>query len=188
VNPRPAREHAAYHRRIEPDPTQHALALRAMTPADWTAVRAIYQAGIETGDATFETSAPEWDRWDRAHLTEHRIVATDAMGVVIGWVALSPVSDRCAYAGVAEHSVYVRPDRHRRGVGRALLEALIESAEHAGIWTIQTGIFPENVPSIELHQAMGFRVIGRRERIGKLHDRWRDTLLLERRSARIGTD
>jgi phosphinothricin acetyltransferase len=158
-----------------------------MTPADWAAVRAIYQAGIETGDATFEPSAPEWDQWDRAHLSEHRIVATDATGVVIGWVALSPVSDRCAYAGVVEHSVYVRPDRHRQGVGRALLAALIESTERGGIWTIQTGIFPENTSSLALHQAVGFRIIGRRERIGKLHGRWRDTLLLERRSARVGT-
>lgn len=160
---------------------------RTMTPGDWTDVRAIYQAGIDTGNATFETSAPDWEQWDRSHLAEHRIVTLDVTGAITGWTALSPVSDRCAYAGVVEHSVYVHPDHRGRGVGRTLLEALVDSTERAGIWTIQTGIFPENTASVELHQRVGFRIIGRRERIGQLHGVWRDTLLLERRSTRVGT-
>jgi phosphinothricin acetyltransferase len=164
-----------------------ALIVRGMEPDDWPAVRAIYQAGIDTRNATFETVAPEWEHWDHAHLAEHRVVATDATGGVAGWAALSPVSDRCVYAGVAENSVYVHPDHRHRGVGLALMEALILSAEGAGIWTIQTGIFPENTASLALHERVGFRVIGRRERIGHLDGRWRDTLLLERRSTTVGT-
>jgi phosphinothricin acetyltransferase len=163
-----------------------ALIVRGMEPADWSAVRAIYQAGIDTRNATFETVAPGWEQWDGAHLAAHRFVATDAAGAVAGWAALSPVSDRCVYAGVAENSVYVHPDHHHRGVGLALMEALIRSAEGAGIWTIQTGIFPENTASLALHERVGFRVIGRRERIGHLDGRWRDTFLLERRSTTVG--
>jgi L-amino acid N-acyltransferase YncA len=162
--------------------------IRPMTADDWPAVRDIYAAGIATGNATFETAAPAWDGWDRSHLAEHRLVAVDLLGSVIGWTALSPVSDRCAYAGVVEHSVYVDPGHRRAGVGRSLLDALIASTEAAGIWTIQTGIFPENAASVALHQRAGFRVIGRRERIGRLHGRWRDSLLLERRSTVTGTD
>ena len=153
-----------------------------MTRDDWRAVRQIYEAGIATGNATFETSAPSWDEWDASHLVEHRLVATDADGKVVGWAALSPVSDRCAYAGVAENSVYVDPEHHGNGVGRALLEALIDSAERGGYWTVQTGIFPENAGSLALHARCGFRIVGRRQRIGRLHGIWRDTLLLERRS------
>jgi phosphinothricin acetyltransferase len=155
--------------------------IQPLRPADWPAVRAIYEAGIATGDATFETAAPTWEAWDAAHLPGHRLLATDG-DRVLGWAALAPVSDRCAYAGVAEDSIYVAPQAQGRGVGRALLDALVASAERAGIWTVQTGIFPENRASVRLHQACGFRVVGVRERIGRLHGRWRDVLLLERRS------
>jgi L-amino acid N-acyltransferase YncA len=151
---------------------------------DWPAVRAIYEAGIATGDATFETDVPDWPAWDAAHLTDHRLVARDD-GTVVGWVALAPVSDRRAYAGVAEDSIYVAPDAQGRGVGRALLAAVVASADRGGIWTIQTGIFPENQASVRLHQACGFRVVGVRERLGRLHGRWRDVLLLERRSPAV---
>lgn len=165
-----------------------AVTIRAMTPDDWPAVRGIYEAGIATGNATFETAAPAWEVWDAAHLVDHRWVALDDRGRVIGWAALSPVSDRCAYAGVVEHSVYVAPPAQGRGVGRALLDALAASTESAGIWTIQTGIFPENSASLALHARAGFRIIGRRERIGRLHGEWRDAILLERRSPTVGTD
>jgi L-amino acid N-acyltransferase YncA len=157
------------------------MELRALRPEDWPAVRAIYEAGIATGNATFETGAPDWPAWDAAHLPAHRLVATEGARV-LGWVALAPVSDRCAYAGVAEDSIYVAPDAQGRGVGRALLGAVVSSAERGGIWTVQTGIFPENQASLRLHQACGFRVVGVRERLGRLHGRWRDVLLLERRS------
>lgn len=165
------------------------MAVRAMTEADWPAVRAIYEAGIATGNATFETTAPDWDRWDAAHLTDHRLVAVlpgpDGAEVVAGWAALAPVSDRCAYAGVAENSVYVDPAHQGHGIGRRLLQALVEQAEAAGIWTVQTGIFPENGASVALHTACGFRIVGRRERLGRLDGVWRDVLFLERRSATI---
>jgi len=151
-----------------------------MTADDWPAVRAIYQAGIATGHATFETTAPDWAAWDDSHLPEHRLVA-ELDGAVVGWVALSPVSDRCVYAGVAEHSVYVDADHRGHGIGTVLLLALIESAEAAGFWTIQTGIFPENTASVTLHQRCGFRIVGRRERIGQIDGVWRDSLLLEHR-------
>jgi L-amino acid N-acyltransferase YncA len=158
-----------------------AMELQAMRSEDWPAVRAIYEAGIATGDATFETAAPDWPAWDAAHLADHRLVAR-LEGRVVGWAALAPVSDRCAYAGVAEDSIYIAPDAQGRGVGRALLTAVVASAEQAGIWTVQTGIFPENQPSVRLHETCGFRVVGVRERLGKLHGSWRDVLLLERRS------
>ena len=159
--------------------------VRAMTAEDWPAVAAIYEAGIETGNATFETSVPSWKQWDRSHLDGHRLVAVDPDDLVVGWAALSGVSDRCVYAGVAENGVYVHPDHRGHGVGRVLLEALIARSEEAGIWTIQTGIFPENAASIALHERCGFRIIGRRERIGRLDGVWRDTLSLERRSPTI---
>ncbi|HVV74668.1 MAG TPA: GNAT family N-acetyltransferase [Mycobacteriales bacterium] len=152
-----------------------------MTAAHAATVLAIYQAGLDTGNASFETTAPDWATWDANHLPEHRYVALDDRGDVIGWVAASPVSSRCVYAGVIEHSVYVRPDVQGHGVGRALLEQLNRSADTAGVWTIETGIFPENAASIALHQAVGFRIVGTRERIGQHHGTWRDTLLLERR-------
>ena len=157
------------------------MELQAMRPGDWPAVREIYQAGIATGEATFETTTPDWEAWDAGHLDEHRLVARVG-GQVVGWAALAPVSDRCAYAGVAEDSIYVAPGGQGRGVGRALLAALVASAERGGIWTVQTGIFPENQASIRLHQACGFRVVGLRERLGQLNGRWRDVVLLERRS------
>ena len=160
------------------------MELTVLEPDDWPAVRAIYEAGIATGNATFETAAPDWPAWDAAHLADHRLVARDG-GRVLGWAALAPVSDRCCYAGVAEDSVYVTPDAQGQGVGRQLLAAVVASAERAGIWTVQTGIFPENQASVRLHQACGFRVVGVRERLGQLHGRWRDVLLLERRSPTI---
>jgi len=154
-----------------------------MTGADAAAVLAIYQAGIDTGYATFETAVPEWADFDRGKLAEHRLVAEDpARSAVVGWAALSPVSDRCAYAGVAEDSIYIDESARGRGVGRVLLQALVESGERAGIWTIQTGIFPENVASVALHRRVGFRVVGVRERLAKHHGVWRDVLFLERRS------
>jgi L-amino acid N-acyltransferase YncA len=159
------------------------LSIRAMTDADAGAVLAIYQAGIETGNATFETAAPDWPAFSGGKLAEHRLVAVDvATGRVLGWAALSPVSDRCVYSGVVENAVYVHPDARGRGVGEVLLRALIESTEKAGIWTIQTGIFPENTASLALHEKVGFRVVGRRERIGRHHGVWRDVMFLERRS------
>ena len=150
----------------------------------WEEVAAIYAEGVATGNATFETSVPGWDEWDRAHLQEHRLVAID--GAVLGWAALAPVSDRCVYGGVVENSVYVAAAARGRGVGRALLDELVASTEAAGIWTIQTGIFPENESSIRLHERAGFRIVGRRERLGRLDGEWRDVLLLERRSPVVG--
>lgn len=148
-------------------------------------VLAIYQAGIDEGNATFETAAPTWEAFDAAKLLEHRFAALDASGAVLGWVAATKVSDRCAYAGVVEHSVYVHPDARGRGIASALLKALIDSTEAAGIWTVQSGIFPENTASLAVHERAGFRVIGTRERIGRHHGRWRDVVLIERRSPAI---
>jgi len=157
-----------------------------MVDADAAAVLAIYQAGLDGGQASFETEAPDWPAFDAARLPDHRFVAADpATGAVLGWVAVSPVSTRPAYAGVVEHSVYVAPAAHGRGVGRALLTALIAATEAAGVWTIQSGIFPENAASIALHTGCGFRVVGIRERVGRHHGRWRDVVLLERRSPAV---
>ena len=159
--------------------------IQPLTAAHWPAVRAIYEQGIATGDATFETAAPEWAAWDRGHLAGHRLVLT-LDGQVVGWAALAPVSERCAYAGVAEASVYVAAAAAGQGVGRALLERLVAGAEAAGIWTVQAGIFPENTASLALHRRCGFRTVGVRERLGRLGGRWRDVVLLERRSPLIG--
>jgi phosphinothricin acetyltransferase len=148
-------------------------------------VRVIYLEGIATGNATFETSAPEWETWDAAHLPHGRLVAR-ADGEIAGWAALSPISSRCVYAGVAEVSVYVAATARGSGTGRALIAALIEASEAAGIWTLQAGVFPENTASLALFEKSGFRLVGRRERIGRLDGRWRDTLLLERRSVVAG--
>jgi L-amino acid N-acyltransferase YncA len=158
--------------------------LRDLTAADWPTVRRIYEEGLATGNATFETEAPPWERWDASHLAACRLVATEDE-TILGWAALSPVSDRCIYGGVAEVSVYVGESARGRGVGRALLDALITSSEDAGLWTLQSSLFPENQASLALHQHCGFRVVGQRERIGELHGVWRDTLLLERRSAKV---
>jgi L-amino acid N-acyltransferase YncA len=158
--------------------------IEPMTDAHAAAVLAIYQAGIDEGDATFETGAPPWPEFTAARLPAHRFVATD-LGRVLGWVAASAVSGRCVYAGVVEHSVYVDRAARGRGVGRDLLRVLIGSTERAGIWTIQSGIFPENAASLALHRSVGFREVGLRERIGQQHGRWRDVILIERRSAAI---
>ena len=165
----------------------HALVatVHSMTAADWPAVRAIYAEGIASGDATFETAVPSWEEWDRTHLREHRFVAGRGEQVV-GWVAAGPVSSRCVYSGVVEHSVYVAEAARGQGVGRVLLQALIDSTEAAGIWTIESGVFPENSASLALHEACGFRRVGIRERLGVHHGRWRDVVLLERRSGRAG--
>lgn len=159
-----------------------------MLPGHWPEVRAVYVEGIASGDATFETEAPEWERWDASHLRACRLVALDDDGRVAGWAALSPVSARKVYAGVAEVSVYVGAAFRGRGLGRLLLSALVQASESEGIWTLQAGIFPENVASVELHKSCGFREVGRRERVGKLRGRWRDTVLLERRSRTVGVD
>lgn len=159
--------------------------IRVMEAADWPAVREIYEQGIATGHATFETRAPAWEAWDAGHLREPRFVTVDDGGVA-GWAALSPVSGRCVYAGVAEVSIYIAASRRGRGLARPLLSELIEASEHAGVWTLQAGIFPENVASVSLHQACGFRVVGRRERLGQMGGTWRDVLLLERRSTVAG--
>lgn len=156
-----------------------------MTQAHADSVLEIYQAGIDEGNATFETTTPEWAVFVAAKVPRHCFVHVDEAGVVLGWVAASKVSDRCAYAGVIEHSVYVHPDAQGRGVARALLGALIASTEAAGVWTIQSGIFPENTASLTLHRRAGFRVVGTRERVGRHHGVWRDVVLLERRSPRI---
>jgi phosphinothricin acetyltransferase len=156
-----------------------------MTPKDWDAIRTIYLEGIATGNATFETDAPTWEAWDQGHLRDCRLVArTDDR--VVGWAALSPVSGRCVYAGVAAVSVYVAKAARGRGVGKALLHALVEGSESQGFWTLEAGIFPENAASIALHKSCGFREVGRRERIGQMDGIWRDTLLLERRSKMVG--
>jgi L-amino acid N-acyltransferase YncA len=164
------------------------VTIRPMGAADARQVLAIYQAGLDTGDASFETLAPGWDAFDAAKLPQHRhVAAAPANGEVLGWVAVSAVSSRSVYAGVVEHSVYVSPAAWCRGIGTALLRALIESTEAAGIWTIESGIFPGNTASLRLHEAAGFRVVGIRERIGRHHDGWRDVILIERRSAIAGT-
>jgi L-amino acid N-acyltransferase YncA len=156
-----------------------------MGVADWPQVRAIYAAGIETGNATFESNAPQWDAWDKTHLAEHRLVAREA-GRIVGWAAVAPVSGRQVYAGVVEHSVYVDPGVAGRGVGAVLLRALIASTEAAGIWTLAAGIFPENAASLAVHERLGFRRVGVRERLGRHRGVWRDVVLVERRSAVVG--
>jgi L-amino acid N-acyltransferase YncA len=160
------------------------MRIEPMTGAHAGAVLAIYQAGIEEGNATFETRAPDWAAFSAARLPAHRFVAT-AQGQVTGWVAASAVSGRCVYAGVVEHSVYVDAATRGRGAGHRLLDTLIASTEAAGIWTIQSGIFPENTASLALHEAAGFRVVGTRERIGQHHGRWRDVIFIERRSPAV---
>jgi L-amino acid N-acyltransferase YncA len=157
------------------------MLVRTMVADDWPAVADIYAAGIATGHATFETAVPSWPEWDQGHHARLRLVVT-VDGRVAGWAAASPVSDRCCYAGVVEDSVYVHPDYQGRGVGRTALQALIYAATELGVWTMQTGIFPENTASVALHQACGFRLVGRRERLGQLGGVWRDVLMLERRA------
>jgi len=155
-----------------------------MTDEHAAQVLDIYRLGIATGHATFETEPPSWPEFTGGRLPGHRFVALDG-DRVLGWTACSAVSDRCVYSGVVEHSVYVHPGARGRGVGRALLRALIDSTERAGIWTIQSGVFPENTASLALHHACGFRTVGTRERVGRHHGAWRDVILLERRSPRV---
>ncbi|MFI9163175.1 GNAT family N-acetyltransferase [Kitasatospora aureofaciens] len=155
-----------------------------MLPQHAEQVLAIYQAGIDGGDATFETTAPTWEAFNASRLPEHRLVALDG-DRVLGWAAVVPVSDRCAYAGVVEHSVYVHPDAQGQGVGLALLTALLDSTDAAGIWTVQSGIFPENTASLALHTKAGFRIVGTRERLGRHLGRWHDVVLVERRSPTV---
>lgn len=156
-----------------------------MHTEDWLGVKSIYEEGIKTGNATFQTVAPEWDQWNENHLQHSRVIAKVNRNIA-GWAALSPVSGRCVYAGVAEVSVYVRADARGKGLGKQLLEKLIEESELNGIWTLQASIFPENIESLKVHEHSGFRIIGTRERIGEMNGVWRDTILLERRSNRIG--
>lgn len=162
------------------------MTIEPMSASDWPEVAAIYAEGITTGDATFEQAVPEWADWDVNHLPECRLVARDDAGRILGWAALSPVSERCVYEGVAEVSVYVSSGARRGGLGRTLLERLIGASEEAGLWTLQAGIFPENEGSLAIHLALGFRVVGLRERLGMLNGRWRDVMLLERRSSVTG--
>jgi len=156
--------------------------IRPLFPADWPAVRRIYDEGIATGNATFEQAAPEWEEWDAGKLAVPRLVVEMEGAVVVGWAALSPTSKRHVYRGVAEVSVYVAASAQGQGVGRELLSALVEQSEAVGIWTLQAGIFPENAASVHLHERCGFRIVGRREKIGQMHGVWRDVLLMERRS------
>ena len=164
------------------------ITIHPMEAADWTAVAQIYADGIATGEATFETAVPAWEKWDSGHLPTCRFVARSVeSGEVVGWAALSPVSSRCVYTGVAEVSVYVVPAAWGQGVGKRLLQTLVGSSEAEGIWTLQAGIFPENEASVKLHEKCGFRVVGRRERLGQQNGRWRDVLFLERRSQTVRT-
>ena len=163
------------------------MKIRRMNSADWTEVARIYEEGIATGMATFETSVPGWADWDRAHLKAVRLVA-DSGQILAGWAALTPVSSRCVYGGVAEVSIYIGKEARGNGLGQELLKRLIQESESQGIWTLQSGIFPENIASTKLHEKGGFRRIGYRERIGCLHGRWRDNILFERRSTNVGVD
>jgi L-amino acid N-acyltransferase YncA len=158
------------------------LRIRALDEQDWPVVAAIFEEGIATGLATFEIAAPDWPTWDESHLPGKLRLVAEEDGEVVGFAALSPVSGRDAYRGVAENTVYVSARARGRGVGSALLNDLVRQSEDAGIWTIQTSIFPENLASLAVHMRAGFRVVGRRERIGQLRGEWRDTLLLERRT------
>jgi len=162
------------------------VTIEAMRATDAPAVLAILAEGIAAGTATFETEVPTWDAWSAAHLEAGRLVARDPAGAVVGWTALGPVSARAVYRGVAEVSVYVAAHARGHGVGRALLRALIEASEAAGMWTLQTSVFPANRASLALLRSVGFREVGVRERIGQHGDEWRDTVLLERRSQRVG--
>ena len=164
------------------------ITIRQLEPEDWPAVREIYAQGIATGDATLESSPPEWQVWDQSHVARHRFVALSDSDEIAGWAALTPVSGRCVYAGVAEVSVYIGSSYRGKKIGDALLKHLIVESENGGYWTLQAGIFPENIPSIILHEKNGFRVIGYRENIGKMKGVWRTVNLLERRSKITGID
>lgn len=159
--------------------------IRKMTAADWPQVKRIYEEGIATGNATFETKAPSYQDWDAAHLQFGRYVYVDDRDKILGWVALSPVSNRCVYGGVAEETVYIAKAAQGKGIATALFEKLIPETENQGYWTLQAGIFPENAGSLKLHEKHGFRIVGMREKLGQMNGVWRDVVLLERRSKNI---
>ena len=165
----------------------NAITIRTMLPTDWEFVANIYKEGIDTGIATFETNVPTFEVWNKAHMSTCRFVA-ESNTEIMGWVALSPVSNRCVYGGVAEISVYISKNSRGKGLGKLLLEHVISASEQEGIWTLQSGIFPTNYGSIKIHEATGFRMIGKRERVGKLHGKWVDNVLFERRSSVVGID
>ena len=158
-----------------------------MLASDWEAVAKIYEEGIATGVATFETKVPSFEAWDKAHMNECRFV-TAKNNAILGWVALSPVSSRCVYGGVAEVSVYIAKEARGKGIGKQLLGHLITESGKEGLWTLQSGVFPTNISSIKIHEAAGFRCIGKRERVGKLNGHWIDNVLFERRSTVVGVD
>lgn len=164
------------------------IKIRAFEQSDFDAVAAIYQQGIDTGIATFQTSVKTWHEWDETLLPHSRLVATDEHNQVLAWAALSSVSNRCVYGGVAEVTIYVSSSAQGRGVGKALLNALVVSSEQAGIWSLKAGIFPQNIASIKLHETCGFRILGIQEKLGKIGTRWQDVALLERRSKTVGID
>ena len=161
---------------------------RPLLPEDYPAVKVIYEQGIATGNATFQLTSPSWEDWNHQHLMKGRLIAESETGEILGWAALTPVSGRCVYAGVAEVSVYIRADARGNGIGKQLLEALIHESEKENLWTLQAGVFPENIASLKIHEQCGFRKVGYREKIGKMHGVWRDTVLLERRSNLVGHD
>ena len=161
------------------------ITITELLPEHWNVVKRIYEEGIATGNATFQTAAPGWEEWNNAHIKACRIIALEN-NEVLGWAALTPVSSRCVYAGVAEVSVYVAANARGKNIGSQLLQELINQSEQNGIWTLQSGIFPENKASISMHEKNGFRIIGYREKIGKMGNVWRDNISLERRSRRIG--
>lgn len=164
------------------------IEIAAMTVGHWPEVADIYRQGIETGLATFETEIPDWEEWDKSHLPHCRLIARDKERKILGWGALSPVSDRCVYGGVAEVSIYVSEAARGRGVGTKLLSELVKASETNGLWTLQAGIFAENKASIKLHEKCGFRIVGRREKLGQLRGEWKDVILMERRSGRVGIE
>jgi phosphinothricin acetyltransferase len=160
-------------------------AIRPLLPSDWASVRDIYQEGIATGNASFSSAMPEWDEWDQSHVKSGRLAATENEEI-LGWAALTAISDRCVYAGVAEVSIYVTKNARGKGIGKQLLRALIDESEKNNFWTLESRIFPENQASITIHEECGFRIVGSRERIGQMDGVWRDILLLERRSVKVG--
>jgi L-amino acid N-acyltransferase YncA len=168
------------------------IIIRTMTESDWPDVERIYREGIATGNATFEAAPPSWEEFDREKVADPRLVATEG-GTVVGWAAAGRVSSRCVYEGVLEHSVYVAEAARGHGVGRVLLDAFLRAAEDARVWTVQSGVFPENEPSLALHRELGFRTVGTRERVGKMGygpyaGQWRDVIMIERRSALVGVE
>jgi len=163
------------------------MKFQELTSKHWAQVKDIYEQGIATGNATFQTASPSWEEWDSSHVKTSRIVVTEN-NEVLGWAAITPVSGRCVYAGVGEVSVYVAANAQGRGLGKALLQELIKQSEADGFWTLTAGIFPENKGSLKIHEKAGFKILGIRERIGKMNGKWRDTVLLERRSEVVGKD